>query len=225
LRLYVKMMPFAFLLFVIWLYEFYCRYGRWEKKQETPFPDPLRFLLVLLGYPLVFAFFTWKSMEEKGRNIVAQAELRRTKRDLFGALSREELSWLKEFKENNLSLSVWKKHLASLNLKPRHCLVAAIIATLVISLLPAVSQAEVGVSAKDCFHQIVWMQGGSIHIGIGHDGQDHSTSQQDNMVALVEDFNLDTVLPASTHKIQKVFLRLEKLCREIYHVPLCGYSV
>ncbi|MCX6762968.1 MAG: hypothetical protein NT093_04290 [Candidatus Moranbacteria bacterium] len=131
--LYLKTMPVAFVLFLVWIK---------EEQGKLSVPRPINFLLLLIIYPVVLIKRLWHKMKQSGREIYVEAELRRTKKQLFTYLSDEELTRVKSFARSNLSFSHWKMQLAKTGLRPRHGLVLALVVTFVFLMLPRPSKAE-----------------------------------------------------------------------------------
>lgn len=130
---YLKNLPLALILYLVWIRE---ENGRFK------FPRPLRFLLALVLYPVIISRSVWRWLRREGRELYAEAEIRRTKKQLFTYLSDEELTRVKGFANSSLSFSHWKRQLAKSGLKPRHGLALALVVTFVFLMLPRPSKAE-----------------------------------------------------------------------------------
>ncbi|HOW60612.1 MAG TPA: hypothetical protein P5548_01165 [Candidatus Moranbacteria bacterium] len=219
LFVYFRFMPFAFMLFVIWASEN-------KDKEKSMFPRPLRFLLMLISYPAVIGYIFIQWVKKKERHYLVEAEYRRTKQNLFTYLSNEEIQKIKEFRENALSLRSWRNQLAEAGLTPRHGLALALIATLLISFIPNLVQAETKAKAKNFLPETAWEQIADqgqhlARMSISSDNQSQkNVGQQDVNSLIVETFNLQVVLSCSINKIQKNLLRLKEFCRQIDHVPI-----
>ena len=224
-KLYLVILPWAFFWLLVVAYQIYDD-ERWKKEKEFIFPNPWRFVLLLIFYPVFFIWNIWVTMKKESINFVARAEILRTKINLFGSLSEEELQRLKNFRENNLSLSVWRQQLKALGLKPRHGLAAAMAATLLISFIPNLAQAETKAKTKSFLPETAWEQvvdqGQHLaRMSISSDNQSQNNAgQQDVGFLIFEPFNLQVVLSCSFNKIQKKLLRLKEFCRHIDHVPI-----
>jgi len=101
LKQYVLGLIPAFLLILLWAY---------EKKR---FKNPLSILLSLISYPIFFSvvFFQWT--REKGREMYAETQLRRTKDKFLSILSEDEVAAVRLFAQSNLSLKTWNTSLSS----------------------------------------------------------------------------------------------------------------
>lgn len=130
LLVYLKCLPLAFILFLLWIKD-----GEWHE-EKFKFPRPLRFASMLVSYPLVIGYAMFRSLIAVQRDILAEAELRRTKRNLFTFLSDEEVKRIKTFARSTASLSYWKEQLKHQELRPRHCLATALVVTFLFILLP-----------------------------------------------------------------------------------------
>ena len=225
-KLYLAILPWAFFWLLVVVYQIYDE-ERWEKKRQFLFPNPWRFVLLLVFYPVFFVWNIWKFVKKESEHFVARAELQRTKRNLFGSLSEKDLQRLKNFRENNLGLSVWRQQLKTLGLKPRHGLAAAMAATLMISFVPNLAQAEA--RAKNFLPETAWEQ--VVHqgqhlarmsIANNNQGQNYA-GQQNGADIFVEFFNLKIFFIEKMIGIQKTMLRMKEFCRHIDHVPI--YSV
>ena len=132
--LYLKTLPLALLLYLIWLNE--------DKKRNENFcfRSPLSFVLALMAYPFVVAYVFFKWLQYSERRIWAETELRRTKNKIFTFLSDDEIGQIKDFAQSGLSAICWRKQLLAQGLFLKHGLTKAVIATLVmtflVSLLP-----------------------------------------------------------------------------------------
>lgn len=122
--LYLKTLPLVFILYLLWAKE---EQGYYEK---FLLPKPLKFCLLLFLYPLVIGYFIFRAMRDNGREIYAEAQLRRTKK-LFSHISEEDQEKIEAFAKSNLSLSHWKQQLADLGLKPKHNFALALAVTMI----------------------------------------------------------------------------------------------
>jgi hypothetical protein len=221
--IYVILLLPALFWMIVDCYKLYEDSG-WEKEERFLFPSPGRFLLMWLLYPFTFGVILWKWLKNNKQRYLAEAELRRTKKNLFGSLTEEELKRLKEFGEKNLSLSIWRQQLKTLGLRPRHCLVTALVATLIISLLPGISRAEkkndnVGVALE----QIVKNHAARSDIADDSQIQLYNGGLQDD-VAVVGKNSFEPQEISVFIKECENILRLQEVSRRIFHVPLFGYS-
>ncbi len=226
LFLYLKIMPFAGALFLVWLFE------NQEQKREFLFPDPIRFMLSLIIYPITIGRVFGKWLVCKEREYRAEAELRRTKENLFVYLSADEVQRIKEFGKSSLSIFSWQKCLVNSGLEPRHSLSAALAVTMLLSLVPVLAQAE-EIQEKEggCLSEIIWAQSMEpgqhlARMSLEDDGQSqlNGNGQQDKLLVLGELFDIRPVF-AGFYKVQEIGLYIKKFCRQIEHVPIFGYSV
>lgn len=226
LLFYLKLMPFALLLLTSWIHQ------RQEEEEGFLWPKPSRFLLILLFYPLIISYVCFKYLEKKEQHYLAEAEFRRTKQNLFGSLSEEEIRRLKEFRDNNLTLSAWREHLSSLGLKPKHSLAAAMAVTLLIALVPVLAQAETKDKAKEILPKVALeqiVQNYSARMNIDGDNscfhlqKDGSGQDYQAQGCIFELINFEPQIIVVFLLLQKTILRLKEVCRQIFHVPLFGY--
>lgn len=151
LLLYLKTLPLALLLYLIWLNE--------DKKRNKNFcfRSPLSFVLALMVYPLVVAYVVFKWLQYSERRIWTEAEMRRTKNRIFTFLSDDEISQIRDFAQSGLSAICWRKQLLAQGLFLKHGLTKAVIATLVMaflmSLLPRAT--VIASSKKKVYDEVV----------------------------------------------------------------------
>lgn len=221
--LYLKIMPFAFGLFLIWANEN-------QEKQQFLFPSPLRFLLMLICYPLVVGYVFIKWMKKKEYEYLAEAEYRRTKQNLFTYLTPEEIKRIKKFSESTLSLRSWREQLIASGLSPQHGLAIALVATLLISFIPNSVQAESKIKVKNCLSgiaskQIIWQYSSRNCIDNAHlQKMNNGQSWQDG-AAKIETNNFKPNLIVHWFKWREVIWRKQKVYNKINHIPIFGYSV
>lgn len=218
LFVYLKVMPFAFILFLIWATEI------WED-EKLHFPKPFRFLLLLIFYPIIIVWVLIKNLKREARDYLAEAEYRRTKQNLFSCLSEQEIQKIKDFKASTLSISIWWKQLTDLGLKPKHCLASALIVTLLINFFPILSQAEKK-GRNACLSEITSGQTNQ-HLARMSIDNDHGNSGWDDWPdkppICFEMNDLSPIIIIWILQIRKKYFRFKKVCRQIDHVPL--YSV
>jgi len=221
--LYLKAMPFALGLFMVWIWE-----GQ-EQKNESLFPNPLKLLWALLLYPIVIGkvFCGWAKRAE--REYRAEAELRRTKESLFTYLSLEETQKIKRFGKSAVSLSCWRERLVALGLRPRHSFVAALAVTLLLSLTPFFGQEESQAKEKELMPKIAWEQilEQGQHLPRADIEKDAQSQYDNNLPAIV----FDEFLCLTRASLAIIFRAIEDsfrfmiLCRRIDHIPITGYSI
>lgn len=134
--LYLKSLPLAFVLYLIWIKE--------SQKEEVKFkfPRPFRFCLMLSIYPAILAKVIYQWFRVTNRRIWSEAELRRTKQNLFTFLSDDEVRRIKSFAQSTADLSHWRQQLNLQGLKPCHGLAIALLVTFVFVLLPKTGEAN-----------------------------------------------------------------------------------
>ena len=94
----------ALFLILLWAY---------EKNGLSFLKNPLSILLSLISYPVFFSaiFFQWT--RERGREMYAETQLRRTKDKFLSILSEDEVAAIRLFAQSNLSLDTWNVNLSS----------------------------------------------------------------------------------------------------------------
>lgn len=220
--MYFKIMFFAFCYFSILIFE-----NNKEKRQRL-FPNPIRFLLLLMIYPAVIGYLIYKWLQKKERHYLAEAEYRRTKQNLFTYLSPEEIQKIKKFRESTLSLRSWREQLAASGLKPQHSLALALVVTLLVSFIPSLTQAETkkegSCQHKVCLQQVVDQYAARISIEDDQPAHGFNHDWQDRMPATFEENDFNPIVTIWYLKILEKVFQLENVCRQIDHIPLYGYS-
>lgn len=209
--LYLRFMPLAFVLFVVWAL---------ENAERLRFPKPGRLVLLTLVYPLVIARVLLKWLKKEGRDLLAEAELRRTKQRLFTYLSENEIRKIREFGASMLPLNFWRKRLAGLGLKPRHSLAAALVVTLIFALLPAFVQA--GTKAKKQNGPATIVQLSEQHLARMDLGGDKDSPEQapSKVQAAIQATCFLVLLLRAFFRMSEAIIRMDPLCRKIDHIPL-----
>jgi hypothetical protein len=128
-RCYLYSLPFAFILFLTWLYQ----ESDYTKLQLR---SPFSFAISLLMYPIVIGASIRKWWITSGRLLHAEVEIRRTREVFFSLLSKDEIATIKKFANSKLSLSDFKKGLSEQGLKPRHAYLPVLLFTLCINYIP-----------------------------------------------------------------------------------------
>ncbi len=103
LRQYILDLIPALLLILLWAY---------EKERTSILKNPLSICLSLISFPVFFSIIFFQWMREKGREIYAETQLRRTKDRFLSILSENEMGAIKTFARSNLSLRVWNTSLS-----------------------------------------------------------------------------------------------------------------
>lgn len=214
-RLYLMTLPLALILYLLWIR---------EERQKLEMPNPFRFMLLLILYPYVLGHFLFEWIKQGSREVYAEAELRRTKKQLFTYLSDEELTRVKSFARSNLSFSCWKMQLAKTGLRPRHGLVLALVVTFVFLMLPRPSKAEVRGAKMIRDGGIVLEQMTTTHLPRMSTDADGSQISQ-KMFPTDQDANADWPTVDYFQVIQAAWVpdyltRKYILFREIFHIPI-----
>jgi hypothetical protein len=134
--LYFKNYLPVFLLYLIWMRE------NKDNEHGRSFPNPLHFLWRIVAHPYYLSRVFWKWFVTRGREFVYEAELRRTKENLFVYLTEREERRIKNFAKNGLPIQVWRDLLTLRGLRPVHSLAAALAVTLIFTLLPRPVEAK-----------------------------------------------------------------------------------
>lgn len=208
---YLKLLPLAFVLFIVWAF---------ENAQGLRFPKPGRLILITLAYPFFIARVLLKWLKKEGRDFLVEAELRRTKQRLFTYFSENEIRKIREFGASMLPLNLWRKRLASLGLRPRHSLAAALAVTLIFAFLPTFSQAEAKVKKDGGPMAIV--QFSERHLA-RMDVNDVDLPEQgtdENLTAAIQTTCSLEPLLVIFFRTAEAVLRLKPTSCEIDHVPL-----
>ena len=172
--------------------------------------NPFSFILLLVFYPVSIGFIFYKWFRLQGRSYIAETEYRRTKEKLFTLLSRDEVAHITKFAKSNASLASFKNGLVF-----RHSFALALLATVVITVLPNQAHAE-----KEC---VLLSDGGITQVELHLARMD------------IEDDDTDTAVPkwciynawefvGIKLVVGLVFLtkpfHIQEPCFEIDHVPL-----
>lgn len=132
LNLYLTILPWAFILFLIWGYE-----GSDLKKIRVK--NPLNFLLSLALYPLVIFIAVRAWWINIGRHVAASVEVRRTKEKMFSLFSQDEIALVKQFAKSRISLKEFRVlHGKSL----QHGFTIALVFTIFLYCVPRVSYSQ-----------------------------------------------------------------------------------
>ncbi|HEY1041387.1 MAG TPA: hypothetical protein VGE63_01540 [Candidatus Paceibacterota bacterium] len=126
LKMYLKMLPWAFLLLLIWNY---------EKNESSSFKikSPLGFFVSLLGYPIVLIIVAYRWLHLKQRFFEASVEMRRTRDNMLELLSEEDIQLAWRYAHSKIRLQDLRQiHGRAL----KHSFGAAWIATVIITVAP-----------------------------------------------------------------------------------------
>jgi len=142
LRAYFMFMPFAFVLYLVWIRVGERTEGKyygeeedteWRRRVNTRLRNFGSLAISLALYPFVLAYVWKKEMSEEMRWYEAEVEFRRTKRKLFTLLSDDELVLVRGWVKRGLSYLEIRKELEACGHTPRHSFATALIATIVVS--------------------------------------------------------------------------------------------
>lgn len=196
LKQYVLGLIPAFLLILLWAYE------------KERFKNPFSILLSLISYPIFFSivFFQWT--REKGREMYAETQLRRTKDVFLSILSENEVSAIKAFAQSNLSLDTWN---ADLSGSFRRSFALAFIAFILCSISTTRAASEIEHHAVTSYETVV--DSGGLHsidydVGI-------TASVSDNGFKIR--FSFPTII-----SFDRAPILLRGFFNRIEHIPLSG---
>ncbi len=124
--MYLSMLPFAFLLFLLWI---------WQGKEPTrlSLKSPLCFIFLLVLHPIYIFWVVRKWWVEVLKEATAEVEVRRRKRNLFAWLSKEERAFVERFAKSNLSFSEMRIQAEAFGQR-KHYLFIAIVAVIAVSI-------------------------------------------------------------------------------------------
>jgi hypothetical protein len=222
--LYFYTLPLIFFLYLIWM-----RDERRASGDYGPFkfPKPLRFLALLVGYPLVFGYYMIRWWFVTSREAIAEAELRRTNR-LFAYISEENLERIKGFAKSNLSLSEWRRQLREMGLKPRHTLASALMVTLMFMFF--IRPAEAGAKKMKNYAGSIALEQIESFQNLPRMGIDKAMKIQAEKSSWTEDKKKDDLaircwqdevfLPCILVPHHYFLFPLAEFFRKIFHVPL-----
>ncbi|MFZ2626117.1 MAG: hypothetical protein WAX81_00320 [Candidatus Moraniibacteriota bacterium] len=227
--------------FFLWLVWFYfknlfptiCLYLIWaiDERKKKGIPRPLSFVWRVVAHPfyLTKVFFEW--FGNGRREFIAEARYRQTKENYFTYLSEREVGKIEQFAKSRLAISVWCRMLLQEGLRPRHTFVAAILVTLIFSVLPRPVDADAGFISKvgQCF---IFEQT-EIHLPrmsidsakyVAGNLASHVDSFGES-VFVVEDINFQNILAVSRFQLERLRFIKQEIWQKIFHVPVAGYLV
>lgn len=126
---YKKNFILALILLLLWLIE--------SRKGKFSFRNPFTFLLLLIFYPITLAYFVYAWVKIKAKELYAEAEIRRTKQNLFSILSKDEIDKIRQFAQSKISAKKWRGSLVSgSGIFFRHSFATALTVTIILFIIP-----------------------------------------------------------------------------------------
>lgn len=119
---YLYLLPWVFLLFIIWAFE-------GSENKQTFFKNPFGFFISLAIYPLIIVYLIIRWITLTERQVRISVELRRTKEKIFCVLSDDEILKIKNFAQSSLPIFTWRKQLRLEGKSPQHSFVTALLVT------------------------------------------------------------------------------------------------
>jgi|GEM_PF-4537485 len=188
----------ALLLFGVWY---------WERRK---FPSPLYFLLMVGFYPITIPIIL-------NRRWSAEAEIRRRSDNLFRSLSEEEIERIKKFSLGLLSSAGFREQLKG---DPKHSYLLALVATLVIAVIPATKVLAGGPKILLGFSGMALVQTlADDHLARDKISDDKGGLSTDCSKIFWEPIFHDPLLFCARWFSEKSFFRLRRIVFEISHVP------
>jgi hypothetical protein len=215
--LYLKTLPLALTLFLLWIREEQ-RFGG-----KTIWPHPKKFILLLIIYPWIVGKVAWQKMILAERLVRAEAELRRTKKNLFSYLTPKEEEEIKKFAKSALALADWRKELADLGFNPKYCLAMALAATFIVAFMPQKLSAD---RAIENFSPSTIMQQADQKLSSTNGPPDSGPQTFDQPILWGWQKSQEADRSWVVIKIMEACIRLKPICKQIDHVPiwLFGYQ-
>ncbi len=127
---YLKGLPFAFALFLIWRFRFKKEVDeefRWEKREKPKFDTgfaPLSFLISLIFWPLIL----YIDIRNRLSDSLVKAEVLSRRKDMLSVFSKQDKKLLALGKQ--MSFREFRIHLDSLGMKRRHSFASALFVVL-----------------------------------------------------------------------------------------------
>ncbi len=119
---YLRNFFIALILLLCWIYD--------DNKKRLQLLSPLSFIVCLLLYPITIGYVWWM----KTRDFLNEVEVRSRRVKLFGLLSKEERAIVERLK--GLTLREVRLELNAMGMRRKHCYVVALLAVIIIELLP-----------------------------------------------------------------------------------------
>lgn len=121
--LYLHMLPFVFLLFLLWIRE-----GKYSSILSLK--SPFCFIIALLLHPILIGWSVYRWWKNTGKGFIAETEIRRRKKNLFAKLSEEERVLIDHFVKSKVSFKLFLKQ-ASIFGHKQHSIGTALVAVLI----------------------------------------------------------------------------------------------
>jgi hypothetical protein len=128
--LYLHMLPWVFILFLLWLYEE-------NNLKKFQMRNPLNFILLVVLHPIILFWAVSAWWINTGRETLGKIEIRRTKKRLFSLFSQDELALIEQFTKSTMSLKEFRKlHGRTL----RHSFSITVVCSLLIICMPCLAK-------------------------------------------------------------------------------------
>lgn len=124
---YLKNLPLALALLWTWWY---------QEKETLKVNNPISFLICLLLYPLVIGRVWQQIIHERTRLFAMKIEFKKRQISLFSIISADEIAAMHHLAKTKLGLKNYKQELDARGLIIRHALVPALLATIMITIMP-----------------------------------------------------------------------------------------
>jgi hypothetical protein len=137
LMFYLRGLPLAFLLFLIWKYNLKREFieATWQKDITVHFA-PLSFLLSVLIWPIIL----WIDIKNRGKEALQKAEVISRRENLLSLFSKQEQKMIELGK--TMGWAEFQKQLDSMEITRKHALIKALFVMVVISLVPRYSVSQ-----------------------------------------------------------------------------------
>ena len=150
---YLKGLPFAFLLFIIWRLKLKDDYQEevWESQEMQSFDlaskvQPLSFIVSLLLWPAIL----WMDIQNRLSNILYKAEVLSRRKNMLSLLSESDQKLIQL--GHSMSLKDFRAHLESIGMTRKHSFASALVVTLLLIIVPHITHATVHVSNTTHHH-------------------------------------------------------------------------
>lgn len=121
--LYLNMLPFVFVLFLLWV----------KEKKYSGFlslKSPVCFIIALLLHPILIGWSVYRWWNNRGKEFIAETEIRRRKKNIFAKISEEERGLIDHFVNSRISFKLFLKKASVFGAK-RHSFATAFIAVII----------------------------------------------------------------------------------------------
>lgn len=217
LSVYLKNLPLAFVLFLIW----------WYKEYKTfRVKNPISFAISVLIHPYLIGKLIREKFKEGFYSLCAEVQLRKTKEKFFTLLSRDEISEIRRFAKSNFGRHLLIKRLRRNGLEVRRSFATALLATLLLSFVSVlVSNVQAKTLPKDS-------DGEKSSITIIHESPPHvlyfennGPNQGNHFFPSVEGVTT-VILEIFSSNCQKLLLKtlfeISSPPKKIEHIPVVG---